>query len=425
MKKQSILIVMVLLLAGCGSGGTSGGAQDVLAADVQLSAVEEMPAAEYRPPYFREPKTSEQKPAADLGIDQAAIQEEMRAVAWQCRELLMNSEQAVSTADGIYFILTDDEKQALFAAIEQMGCATADSRMDTLHAEQLRDFYAAYEARADAAVSVYTFLGTLNRLDFICKGGTVYSSISAIHWDSQMQPVLEPAIYFSELEVFERTPKGFLFYGSRQASTLHVRTLSALRIEPLGDECRRICRIYVDPLLSYAATGVFSSDWDAESIERVGLNDAFEFLYQNEHGMAFDQVYTESFYENGVFPLAVPAEDFEAVILKYFPVTREKLCELAVYDPLRQVYAAEPWIHPDASPDWEVVDVSRGADGLLTLTMDAVSPENLLERSATNTVVIQLNDDGSYRYLSNRLQRFDEGVQSRVPAFQEYSARVG
>lgn len=82
-----------------------------------------------------------------------------------------------------------------------------------------------------------------------------------------MKPVIAPIEVFYEIEVFLMTEKGYLLHGNNEQSSGKIRAVSGLRVEPLGEENRRLCQEYIDPLSSYAATAVLSTDWDSTNLE--------------------------------------------------------------------------------------------------------------------------------------------------------------
>lgn len=361
--------------------------------------------------------------AADLDFDRDEVVAEMSQVASAVQDII----EGFSPVDSIgrtVFDVSDEERQMLLYRIGQLGYATADAKMDMGNPELIRSFYEAFQSGMDAEAGIYTFDGTICRITFLCREGVIYRSVSSIQWDSMMQSVIDFDEEMYATPVFVLTPKGYLFYGSDEASILHARTVSMLRVEPLGDENRRALQKYIDPLVSYASTGVFSLDWDNADLSVINFNDVFEFLYKLEYGVSADTVFTDRYIATRTNQRAVPAADFEAIITKYFFVSAESLREMAIYDSERQMYAFAPMMSPDASPAWEVVACDQSGDGTLVIQMEAVSPENLLDCAVSNTVEIVPYEDGSFRYISNRIMRHDEVVQSAVPTFQEYVPRA-
>lgn len=140
--------------------------------------------------------------------------------------------------------------------------------------------------------------------------------------------------------------------------------------------------------------------------------------------MSADKTFTESFRRESIYPKAIPALEFEAIITKYFPVSPEQLRHVAVYDADRGIYAFESLMHPDASPDWEVVGSTKNGDVSITIIVDGVRPENLMDRTVSSTVVMP-GENGSFLYLSNRLTRFyDKANRYNFTPFQDYQPRV-
>lgn len=355
--------------------------------------------------------------------EQPAAEAELLQVAEQCRALLKDV-AAVDTIEGRMFQTTPEQKQAVLRKIGELGYATADPRMDMCNPERVRAFYAAVQAGEDATVSIYQFEGTLSRLTLLHRQGALYSGTARVRWDGAMQPVPEDTAVMTKLDRLELSPKGHLFFGREEPSTRRMRYVRSVRVEPLGEQNRRLQQLCIDPLVSYASTAVFSTNWDSSDLSTLHLNDVFEFLYQKDHGTAAATVFTEAFLIGNNYPKAVLAAVFEETICRYFPVTGQQLRQLAVYDAERGVYAFDPHMQPDASPDWEVVGSEELAGGRQVLLLEAVSPENWADCVATGRVEVELRPDGGFWYRSNTITLLPvEGV-SDMPSFQPYLPRV-
>lgn len=413
------MLTLLFILTGCSLDTLPDSSPPQEPSAPSIIITEETP----QPSTQMEYSSPDYKEVNDLNYDENDAINEMRDVIESCKNLIEKF-SSVNAIDGVYFDVSEEERQALLSRIGEMGYVVADERMDMGNAEQFRQFYNTYEAKGNAEIGIYRFNGKISRTTFICRDGIIYHSLTNIEWDSAMNPVIEFNSKMNELEIFMMTPKGHLFYGSAEPSNLKFRSVAALRVEPLGSEKRRIFNEYVAPLVSYASTAIFSTDWDVSDYQSLHLNDVFEFLYMKDYGIAAENVFKEAYPNGGIILKAVPNDVFEAIIIKYFPITAEELRTVAVYDPDKRVYAFEPMMLPDASPDWEVVDFTENKDGTLTIVMDGVCPENLMERSVSNIFTIQLKEDGSFQYLSNRLTRYDDKLISSVPGFQQYNPRV-
>ena len=118
----------------------------------------------------------------------------------------------------------------------------------------------------------------------------------------------------------------------------------------------------------------------------------------------------------------IPAEEFESLIMEYFPVTAEQLRQYAVYDEEDQVYAWEPLGCLNCSPtafgtsEPEVTDIRKNADGTVTLTVDALCDMVACEDAViTHELTMRFAEDGSFQYLGNQI--LDNGIM-RIPDYQ-------
>ena len=106
----------------------------------------------------------------------------------------------------------------------------------------------------------------------------------------------------------------------------------------------------------------------------------------------------------------VPRAEFEAVIMRYLPLTSDGIARMARLDTAEDAYAVTiDGIHNGAKvPVPAVTAVRENPDGTLTLTVDAVFIEYAADRAFTHVVTLRPGEDGAFTLLSNELIE-DEG----------------
>lgn len=106
----------------------------------------------------------------------------------------------------------------------------------------------------------------------------------------------------------------------------------------------------------------------------------------------------------------IPAEIYERIMTTYFPVSIEQLQENCKYDENSNSYEYEMIFGSPYPPFGEVVDYTENSDGTITLIVDGVWADYNSDLAFTNTIVVQPFDDGTFRYLSNSIERKELGL---------------
>lgn len=105
----------------------------------------------------------------------------------------------------------------------------------------------------------------------------------------------------------------------------------------------------------------------------------------------------------------IPAEEYEHIMMIYFPVTKQQLRRKCGYDAASDSYPYERIFASPYAPFGEVVGYTQNADGTITLTVDGVRTDFGEDCVFTDRIVVQPFADGTFRYLSNEYS--DNGVQ--------------
>lgn len=172
------------------------------------------------------------------------------------------------------------------------------------------------------------------------------------------------------------------------------------RVLPLEEQCREIAEEYIVPV-SYFCNNLFLADWDMSAMDKIEFNDLFEFLYAKETGKRL---------EEGAYADGIPKQEFESVIGKYFDISVEQMERYGRYDRGTGRY---PWSAigirnrvPQLQPSFpEVVRCVENGDGTVTAYVEAVSVEEGLDCYYAHEVTLRRNEDGSYVYVGNRVNR--------------------
>ena len=172
-----------------------------------------------------------------------------------------------------------------------------------------------------------------------------------------------------------------MFSGVWFSEELYLLTLSgaeehtALRVQPLDETYRELSRKYLLSI-GFEQNNMFLVDWSEDDFGELNFYDMFDLLYPKVYGTNIPYVADDNLAVSAVYQ--IPKEEFESLIMEYFPVTAEQLRQYAVYDEEDQVYAWEPLGCLNCSPtafgtsEPEVTDIRKNADGTVTLTVDAL-----------------------------------------------------
>lgn len=103
----------------------------------------------------------------------------------------------------------------------------------------------------------------------------------------------------------------------------------------------------------------------------------------------------------------IPAELYERIMTAYFPVTKEQVRKACGYHASTDSYSYEMILSHAYPPFGEVVNYAENPDGTLTLFVDGVWPDYNCDCAFTNTITLQPFADGTFRYLSNSIEKME------------------
>lgn len=188
-----------------------------------------------------------------------------------------------------------------------------------------------------------------------------------------------------------------------------------IRIKPLQKEYRELAEKLLLPI-GYQGNNLFCSNWDSAHMEKLDYNGLYEYLYAMEYGEKLDA----GQYEEGV-----PAGEFEALVTKYLPVTKEQLREYAVYDSQAERYGWTGLGCGNYTPDVfgmsvpEIEKVTNMGDGIRSVRVRAVCEPLGTDRIFMHELTVRFGEDGEITYIGNHIL---EDEWNRSP---EYQYRMG
>ncbi len=310
-------------------------------------------------------------------------------------------------------INSNDEKIAFI--VEQLGAAgyTAidkDNLVDMTCAEPLKDFIQKQEAGENAEIDVLRIFPADNFsvIHFQSEQGSVTAALSYYQYPDQL---LHPIMAYEFLaSSFQYTKDGYLMVsGTVHSPESYLLTLSeeaehmALRIDPLDNTCRQMCKKYIVPL-AYDRNNVFITEWKDQAFGELDFYDIFEKFYSEVYSSDFPYTGGEDLSSRTEY--RIPAEEFENVVTKHFTITSQELRNNLQYDAENATYLFRPrGLHEQdyaEIPVPEVISYQENNDGSITLTVHAVFPEENTLNLFSHEVTIKEIDDEFY-YLSNHI----------------------
>lgn len=213
------------------------------------------------------------------------------------------------------------------------------------------------------------------------------------------------------VDLWQQTKEGYLiFTGSHYSEESFVLTMSdvpeviAWRVEPLDIRCREMNRRYILPV-GYSRNNLFVCDWSEEEYRNLDFYDLFDRFYPMVYGQTVPYVMDEEINVGAVYQ--IPEAEFERVVMLRFSIDRETLHTVTRYLPESKAYDYRPRgfheVEYSSIPYPEVVDYTENVDGTVTLTVNAVYPEEATSKAFTHQVVIRPVGQDGFQYVSNEM----------------------
>ena len=290
--------------------------------------------------------------------------------------------------------------------------------------EQLNTFWQRVQGGRDASMELVRMRdeSTLSYQALCVQGGApVYTCVRAIK-----RP--DGSIELSDFEShpgldWQMTELGNFYYRLFPAGDKHYADYQLIRSCAPEKSALSMLERYVLPV-DYYYVNLFLLDWSEPSFAGVSFNDLWDRFYAGQSGRqpdlsAYEQLPGKRWY-------AIPAADFEAVILPYFALTPDALRKLARYDGEEACY---PW-RPVVTNDMERYDYPaiepyitgycEQADGTLTLQISCLSTDIPTDCLFSHELTVRNLPDGSFQYVSNRITYQTElGLPNSAPRLSD------
>ena len=259
--------------------------------------------------------------------------------------------------------------------------------------EKIQSFYSDYLEKRDSMFTIYEVNpdGLIGAFTFIYRDDKLQTYYVGIGWQQGGTPEIRSTLV-NNIEEMKLTEKGYFIY-SYEILIPHSSLRQYWRIMPISDQCRELTEKYISRL-SYVNYNMLVTNWDSSNVGDILMPCMFEDIYR---------IYTGEILkaENQV----IPAELYEQIMTTYFPVSVEKVRELCGYDEGSGTYPYKMIYSRPYPPFGEVVDYAENDDGTITLYIDGVWPDYNSDYAFTNIVVVQPFEDGTFRYLSNAIEK--------------------
>lgn len=243
--------------------------------------------------------------------------------------------------------------------------------------------------------------GGLARYDLQTENGELYVTNTVVSWKDG-----EPKAQVAEeyrAHSWNYTEKGWLFFERYQPEGYDGDSgYTAIRVLPIDETCREYNRKYIKPV-GYGLNQLFITDWSEEDYGSLDFYDLYEIFYEMKYGKqtGYDLAYEGQIYN-------IPEEQIQQVFTAFLSVEPEELRERMTFDEQSKTYQYRPRGMFDCgftpyTPIPEVVDCQKNQDGTLTLTVEAVWPEENTEKALSSQVTVRLLENGGFQYVSNHM----------------------
>ncbi|MDE7203669.1 MAG: ATP F0F1 synthase subunit B [Lachnospiraceae bacterium] len=329
--------------------------------------------------------------------EREALKNAALAAAEQVSEVYQNMEieEGASYASNVKGF-SEAKCKEVVALLGEAGFVSTADNTNMYNYQKFVDFYAAYLQKHDAMVTVYDVRqdGLIGALTFVYRNSNQEDKIQTyyigIGWQEGGEPKIKNTL-ISDVSKMHLTEKGYFIY-TYEEQIVHSDENQYLRVKPLSEKCRELTRKYIYGL-SFVNYNAFATNWDSSNVDKILMPCMFEDIYRIDTG-------TNLKVEND----QISAEVYERIMMTYFPVSEEQLRASCGYDANSVSYPYEMIFAIPHAPFGEVVSYTEHADGTITLYVDGVWIDYNSDCAFTSEIVVQPFADGTFRYLSNRIQ---------------------
>lgn len=331
--------------------------------------------------------------------------------------------EPVSAALGAHpwYDMTPEEKTAILDAAASVGAAvtlSTDRSAGIRGYEKLAEFCMTVQVGQDGSAAYYGIdEDGVTENAFTAKDGKLtysyrYRPFAGEGTDAEFSDV-------TELESVELWDNGWLVWKPAAQEGMEP-SWEGVRAAPLPAEYKELMERYILPVMR-PQTGVLSRSWDADHLERVNWNYAFENLLWAQKGENMMKYNPDMAYDDAG-PVQVPAAEVEGLLTAHFPIAAERLRTLPAYDAQTQTYAFYAFQGGGYSPQAEVTGKTDNPDGSITIRVDWVAVELGVPSVRVDELTVMPGADGGWRCVSNKTN--GEDGDKAAPYGEENSAGV-
>ena len=371
-----------------------------------------------------EAKSAEEEVAKqwEKGYDLPIVELERKEAEIDCKKLMELYLDIYESADkgmASNIVLDDEVVLEIQEKLAHEGCpiTTVIMYSNMENYESIDGFIKECMERKIGSAIIYEVMddGGLGRMKFIFDGTDMYVLSTRGTWNADNTPRIS-YISYTRLKEWKYTNKGWFCYELCVPEPPEVSEIMdgscLIRVKPMTEEQREMSERCV-LRLGYQGQNILCSNWNTENMSKLDYNGMFEYLYEMKYGEKF----ISETYPNGI-----PKEEFESLIMEYFPITTEQIREYAVFDEEKQTYFWTELGCSNYTPTFfgtslpEVVDIKENEDGTVTLTVEAVCDMVICDDAViTHELTVRFADDGSFQYLGNEI--LDDGIMN-IPEYQ-------
>ena len=392
----TISLLVILLVAGCADKDRQDTPVqvDYIATTMEQGMTENEPEPSVES--SEEPENPFTPHSADLLSEEEKeqLQNTALAAAESVKELYKDS----IIADTAHYSsgvseFSSEQRKAIVEQLGKDGLVSAAEDANMQNPEKVEAFYTDYLNGQDSMVTVFDVQrdGLIGAVTFVFRKGQLQACYIGIQWKEDGTPEIQ-SISTNNVAEIKLTEKGYFIYAY-ETVIAHGCIRQYWRISPLSEKCRELTEKYISGL-NYLDLEVLAKDWDSSNAGDILTPSLYDAIYRLHTGKTLPSD-----------TIMIPAEEYESVMTTYFLVTAEQLRERCGYDEDSDSYEYEKMHVTQYPPFGEVVDYTENADGTITLIVDGVWPDHNTDLAFRNTVVVQPFEDGTFRYLSNSVEK--------------------
>lgn len=295
----------------------------------------------------------------------------------------------------------------------EAGYAAVDSenQINMVENEQVIYFCnkAAAKEEAEVTILVISYSDSLIRYDLRTEEGKI--NVIREYFQYQDDYLEKKSTDSYSVNSWKYTEEGyFIFDGSWFSEENYALTLSeaeehtALRVLPLDEKCRELNRKYIRPI-GYGLNNMFILDWNEKDFGGLDFYDLFDIFYSKVNGQESPYTLDEDWSVGTIYQ--IPREDFEKVIMTYFNIDSDTLQSKVGFSVENGTYEYKPRTFYESEypqiPYPEVIEYAENSDGTLTLTVNAVFPDENTSKACCHEVVVRPLNNGEVQYVSNHI----------------------